>query len=204
MKTLAIIGASSRIGIETIQLALETTDAHLNLFLRNKQKLGGLNLPADRVSIFEGDARDAADLEVPISSADMVLVSLEGPMEQFAQASLEAMKKTGVKRLVFVASLGILDEVPGEFGAWIQANMFDYLAPYIRAMTLIEASDVDYTILRPGELTNDKGTAYQTTGRDELFKGRYTNRQAVAAVVVDILKDFELYSRQNIGVNNPF
>lgn len=203
MKTMAIIGASSRIGMETIQLALETSDSHLNLFLRNKDKLSGLNLPADRVSIFEGSATDAVALEPALAGADLVLVSLEGPMEQFAQATLAAMTKTGVKRLVFVASLGIFNEVPGQFGAWIQANMTGYLAPYIKATALIEASDVDYTIFRPGELTNERGTAYETTGRDETFKGRYVTRQAVAAVALDIFKNPRLFSRDNIGINNP-
>jgi hypothetical protein len=36
---------------------------------------------------------------------------------------------------------------------------------------LIEASDLDYTILRPEWLTNSDDISYETTRKDEPFKG---------------------------------
>lgn len=202
MKTLAIIGASSRIGIETIKLALHE-DIKLHLFLRDKNKLNHLNLPSDRVAFFEGNAADSKAVAAALAGADMAFVSLEGQMEAFAQAALAAMAQTDVKRLVFVTSMGVLDEVPDPFGAWIKAHMSGYLAPYIKAMHLIEASDADYTILRPGELTNEPGSLYETTGRNEMFKGRYVTRQAIGALALDIFRNPALFSRDNIGVNRP-
>lgn len=35
-----------------------------------------------------------------------------------AKNIVQSMNAAGVERLIFVASLGIYDEVPGKFGAW--------------------------------------------------------------------------------------
>jgi hypothetical protein len=53
------------------------------------------------------------------------------------------MKQTvGIKRLIFISSMGIYDEVPGErYGSIIE--------PYRKAPSIIETSGLDYTILRP-------------------------------------------------------
>ena len=69
-----IIGASSQIGLEAIQLALETTDVHLHLFLRDRSKLNHLRLPSDRVTVFEGSANKVEDLLPALTGVDYVLL----------------------------------------------------------------------------------------------------------------------------------
>ena len=64
------------------------------------------------------------------------------------------MDKAGIKRLVWISSLGIYNEVPGEFGAWNANILGDYLVNYRKAVDVIEASDLDYTIIRPAWLTD--------------------------------------------------
>lgn len=201
-KTIAIIGASSRIGMATIALTLEQTDYHLHLFLRNQAKLANLDLPADRVTIFEGSATDTASLLPAIQTADHVFVSLEGAMDTFAKAVLTVMQEAGVSKLTFVTTLGIFNEVPGEFGRWIQANMAGYLAPYQAAVKLIEASNVDYTIIRPGELTNGADTSYVLTERDQVFKGRYCTRRSVAQLALDSFMTPDIFKNRNVGISD--
>lgn len=201
-KTIAIIGASSRIGLEAIDLVLSQTDYNLNLFLRNQAKLAHLDLPSDRVRIFEGNATDSTALLPAIQGADHVFVSLEGPMAAFAKAVIAAMKEAGVTKLTFVETLGIFNEVPGDFGQWIQANMADYLAPYQVANDLIETSGLDYTIIRPGELTNDTDTSYVLTERDQSFKGRYCSRRSVAQLALDSIADPESFKNRNVGISD--
>ena len=75
------------------------------------------------------------------------------------------MDAAGVKRLIFVASLGIYDEVPGKFGAWNRSQIGAYLPPFRRAANAIEASGLDYTILRPAWLTDNDEVDYETTER---------------------------------------
>ena len=72
-----------------------------------------------------------------------------------------------MKRLLFVASLGIYDEVPGKFGEWNRHEIGAYLPPFRRAADAIEASGLDYTILRPAWLTDEDEVDYETTERNE-------------------------------------
>lgn len=200
---IAIIGASSQVGLEAIDLALNTTDFELNLFLRNARKLAHLELPADRVTVFEGGAADVNALVPALEGVDYVFVSLAGGMPEFAKAIIEAMHQTGVNRMSFVTTLGIFDEVPGNFGVWNNRNIGAYLPPYREASDIIEASDIDYTVLRPAWLTNTKEVDYEITLRNELFKGTEISRRSVAAVALEIAKNPELYSRENIGIDKP-
>lgn len=200
---IAIIGASSQIGLEAIDLALNTTDIDLNLFLRNAGKLSHLDLPADRVTIFEGSADDKDALIPAIEGVDYVFVSLAGDMAAYAKAIIAAMDEVGVKRMSFVTTLGIFDEVPGAFGQWNNATIGAYFPPYREASDLIEASDLDYTVLRPAWLTNTKEVDYEITLRDESFKGTEISRRSVAAVALEIAKNPALYSRDSIGIDKP-
>ena len=56
----------------------------------------------------------------------MVYANLSGEMDVHARHIVEAMTAVGVKRLVFINSLGIYDEVPGAFGEWNRRAIGDY------------------------------------------------------------------------------
>jgi len=45
------------------------------------------------------------------------------------------------------------------------------LDPYRDSAAVIEASDLDYTILRPGWFTRDAAIAYRITQKGEPFQG---------------------------------
>lgn len=66
------------------------------------------------------------------------------------------MLQTQVRRLIFISSMGIYDEVPGEWSGGI-------LEPYRKAAAVIEGSTLDYTIIRPAWLNNRDEIAYGTT-----------------------------------------
>ena len=84
----------------------------------------------------EGDVLDTKTLEAAMAGQDVVYANLAGELEQQARCIVKAMEKTGVKRLIFVSSMGIYDEVPGErFGS--------ILDPYRKSASLIEASGLD-------------------------------------------------------------
>ena len=81
------------------------------------------------------------------------------------------MHAEGVKRLIFISSMGIYNEVPGQ-------NYRRVLDPYRDSAAVIEASDLDYTILRPGWLPQDEPIDYQITQKGEAFKGHDGPRTA--------------------------
>ena len=103
------------------------------------------------------------------------------------------MDEASVKRLIWTSSLGIYNEIPGEFGCWNQQVMGDY---YRR-------SDLDYTIIRPAWLTNLDEVDYETTLRDEPFKGTEVSRKSVASLAVSVIKDPAKFVRESVGVDKP-
>jgi uncharacterized protein YbjT (DUF2867 family) len=120
-----------------------------------------------------------------------------------AKNIVQSMNAAGVERLIFVASLGIYDEVPGKFGAWNRRQIGAYLPPFRTAADLIESSGLNYTILRPAWLTDEDEVDYETTERNEPFKGTEVSRKSVAALIVKIVDSPEIFVRSNLGVDKP-
>lgn len=89
------------------------------------------------------------------TGADMtVLIDQEGAIE-----SVDNAEKAGVKHFVMLSSMGA--DAPKE-----AEQMQHYLYAKHRADEHLKASALDFTILRPGMLTNDSGT-----GKVRLFEG---------------------------------
>jgi uncharacterized protein YbjT (DUF2867 family) len=149
MKNVLILGAGGQIARLVIGLLSAQKDIRLTLFLRDAAKLGKVH--AD-VRVVEGDVMDTEILKSAMSGQDIVYANLGGALDKQAESIVAAMNTTGVKRLIFINSLGIYDEVPGAFGKWNKSMIGKYLPAFRRAADTIEASGLDYTITRPAWL----------------------------------------------------
>ena len=194
MRNVLILGANGSIAREATRLFLDETDAQLTLFLRDPSRLG--HTDPDRARVVQGDVLDAAALSEAMAGQDAVYAGLAGDLERMARAIVQAMDDTGLRRLVFISSMGIYDEVPGQ-------HYSSVLDPYRNAAEVIEASDLDYTILRPGWFTGADEVDYETTQKGELFKGGVVSRRSVAALVVKLAMSPDLEVRSSLGVNKP-
>jgi uncharacterized protein YbjT (DUF2867 family) len=196
MKKILILGANGQIARFAIDLFLQTSDVQLTLYLRKAKRLR--QLESDRVRVVEGDVLDRARLEETMAGHDVVYANLAGNLEQQARTIVDAMGKTGLKRLVFISSMGIYEEVPGE-------RYSSILDPYRRAAGIIEQSDLDYAILRPAWLNNRDEIDYETTAKGEPFRnpGAVMSRKSVADLVVKLALQPELEVRSSLGVNKP-
>ncbi|HWD12093.1 SDR family oxidoreductase [Pseudochrobactrum sp. sp1633] len=199
-KTL-ILGASGQIARHVVGMLAERDDAEMTLFLRNVQKLGR-DVPAN-ARIIEGDVHNTTKLQEAMNGQDVVYANLSGDVDTQAKTIIAAMKASGVRKLIFCTTLGIYDEVPGKFGEWNNLEIGEYFPPYRKAADLIEASDLDYAILRPAWLTDIDEVDYETTERNEPFKGTEIARKSVAAVVVDLIGAPGKLGNRNIGINKP-
>jgi len=190
-----ILGAHGQIAHVATQLFLQATDAHLTLYLRRAERLKGHG-PANRVRVVEGDVLDDKALRAAMVGQDVVYANLAGQLEQQAQAIIQAMGEAGLRRLIFISSMGIYGEIPGERHGSV-------LNPYIHAARLIEASDLDYTILRPAWLNDRDEVAYGTTRKGEPFRNAagVVSRKSVADLVVKLATTPGLESRQSLGVH---
>ncbi|MCT2887149.1 SDR family oxidoreductase [Levilactobacillus brevis] len=203
MTNVLVLGANGKIAkLATVQL-LNNPDNQLTLFLRKAQRLAGAAGP--RVKVVEGDASQVADLTTAMTDVDVVYANLAGRnIEDEAQAVVTAMQASHVQRLIWISTLGIYDEVPGNYGKW-NHQMLDggYLETYAAAAKVIEASDLAYTIIRPAWLTDHDEINYETTQKGEPFKGTEVSRKSIAALVAKLVTDPTQAVRESLGVNKP-
>ncbi|MBI1173085.1 NAD(P)H-binding protein [bacterium] len=195
MPRILIIGAHGQIAQVATPVLLAHPEVSLTLFLRRANRLEG-RWPADRVRVVEGDATDPAALQAALRGQDVVYANLSGDMARQARAILTAMRAEGVRRLIFVSSMGICGEVPGE-------TYRSVLDPYRDAALAIEASEMDYTILRPAWLNDDDTVAYGTTRKGQPFVNpRATvSRRSVADLIEKLALTPGLESRQSLGIH---
>ena len=195
MTNILILGAHGQIARVATDLFLKRTDARLTLYLRNARRLK-LSAHADRVRLVEGDVLDATKLEAAMTGQDVVYANLAGQLEQQARCIVKAMEKTGLKRLIFISAMGIYDEIPGERHGSI-------LEPYCKSARIIEASMLDYTILRPAWLNDLAEIDYGTTRKGEPFKNasKVVSRKSVADLVVKLAMMPGLEIGSSLGVH---
>ncbi len=202
MKKVLVLGAGGQIAHWVIEMLKKNDDVELTLFLRHTKRLKG-SAPK-RSKVVQGDVLNMKQLNHAMAGQDIVYANLTGDdIDLQAKNVVAAMNEAGVQRLIFVASLGLYDEIPGKFGAWNRRQIGAYLPPFRRAADIIEASGLNYTILRPAWLTDEDEVDYETTERNEPFKGTEVSRKSVAALIVKIIDSPELSARSNLGVDKP-
>ncbi|MBO1221347.1 SDR family oxidoreductase [Staphylococcus nepalensis] len=201
MTRVLILGANGAVSKAAINSFLENTSYTLRLFLRDANRLP--DYASDRIRVREGDATNFEDVNHAMEDVDIVFASLSGELDKEASNIVKAMEQNKVDRLIFVAALGIYNEVPGEFGQWVDEQIRDYLPVYRKAADIIENSNINYTILRPAWLTDTNEIDYEITHKTDQFKGTEVSRKSVAAVAVNIAKNPKLYLKDNIGISKP-
>lgn len=192
MTNVLILGANGQLARNTTRVLLRDTDAKLTLYLRRAARL--TNPDPKRVTIVEGDVLDPNALRAAMQGQDVVYANLAGAMKQQAESIVSAMHESGLRRLVFISSMGIYGEVPAEqYGS--------VLDPYRDSAAVIEASDLDYTILRPGWFTREEGVDYQITRKGEPFEGHQVSLNSLSHLIVKLVLTPKMESRQSLGVS---
>jgi uncharacterized protein YbjT (DUF2867 family) len=190
MKNVLILGANGNIARKVIDLLSNNDNIHLMLFLRNAHKIKN-HVPGNSV-IIEGDVLNLDDLRKAMAGIDIVYANLAGDLENMAKNIARAMDGGGVKRLIFISSIGIYDQ-----------PLRSALRPYRKAADVIEASDLEYTILRPTWFTDADEVDYEITTRGEPEKGSVISQKSLATFITKIIESPENYVRENLGINKP-
>jgi uncharacterized protein YbjT (DUF2867 family) len=190
MKNVIILGASGNIATQVIDIMVKQGDIHLTLFLRNIRRLS--NKDVSKCRIIEGDVLNYNHLKAAIAGQDIVYVNLAGDPEVMATNIVRAMEETGVKKIIFISSIGIYD-----------TPLKPVLKPYRNAADVIEASNLEYTILRPAWFTDIDEVDYEITWKGEPEKGSVISQKSLATLITEIIESPEKYIRENLGVNKP-
>jgi uncharacterized protein YbjT (DUF2867 family) len=183
-----VAGGHGKIGLRLLELLAARGDVGRGL-IRKPEQTDDLTAVGAVAVVADWEAGD--DITSLPAGADAVVFAAgagpgSGPERKQtvdyggAVKLIEAAKANGVSRYVIVSSIGASDPSTGE-GA-----MGPYLQAKHDADEALKASGLDYTIVRPGMLTDDPGTGQvditQTPGRREPVP-----RDDIAAVLLACL-----------------
>lgn len=200
MKNVLIIGATGTLGSAARQAILDGTDDKLTLFARSTNRIRIVD--DNREKVISGNVMNDADLDKAMAGQNAVFAALSGNLKAYAEKIVAAMDRNNVSRLVFITSMGIYNEIPASVGASGNLSSNPVLQSYRDAANVIEDSDLNYTIVRPGWFTGGP-VNYQITRNGEQFGGHDVSISSIADIVMKLVDDDALYSKDSIGVNTP-
>jgi uncharacterized protein YbjT (DUF2867 family) len=195
-----VAGANGQIGQHLVRLLAEKGH-EVRAMIRSEDQaqlmrgLGGVPLVAD----LEGDITDtAAGCDAVVFTAGGGPGSGDAKKETVdlggAVKLIETARRHGASRYVIISAMGAADPEAGSEG------MRPYLRAKARADEALRESGLDYTIIRPGSLTNEPGTgrvaAAESLGRRGAIPREDVARATVATLETQstVGKTFELLS----------
>ncbi|HBI1662555.1 TPA: NAD(P)H-binding protein [Enterococcus faecalis] len=199
-----ILGANgqiARIVEERILTESAFEDVLLTLGLRNPSRLQNL-AGNSRIILSEVDLNRRDQVEAVMEGQDLVFVAAVDHDNQNRPTKnvIAAMETNGVKRVLYTNILGLYNEVPGEFGRWNLAQVRSGLNAAITSDHLLADSGMDYTTLRLPWLNNRDEIKYEVTHKDETYVGVSGSRKSIADLILQIISDPTLYSKDSIGI----
>jgi uncharacterized protein YbjT (DUF2867 family) len=208
---LYIIGGTGKTGRELIRQALEHGHS-VTALVRNPKRLKIVN---PHLSVVVGNVLDLKSFDKSINGHDAVLSALGHKryiikttiLSEGTKNIIAAMQKHNVKRFICITSLGINDS-RFKLGLYytlftIPVILFFYFQDKSKQEKIIFKSDVDWTIIRPGLLTNGKKSLKYKHG---LNVGNYIipkmiSRADVADFMIKQLSD-KTYIHMTPGITN--
>lgn len=171
---LLIFGASGGTGRHLVEQAL-ARGHQVTAFVREITKVGIKHM---NLTIVQGDALDQAAVERAVPGHDAVLSTLGAPAlktgtirSEGTRNIVRAMERAGIRRLISQASLGygdsrkVLDRTPFYFKYLIVPFILRQgFADHQRQEEEIKRSHLDWTIVRPGNLTDGDHTGVYRHG----------------------------------------
>ncbi|MDH3273522.1 MAG: SDR family oxidoreductase [Gammaproteobacteria bacterium] len=206
MKVL-IFGATGTVGRLLVTQALEMGHT-VTAFARDPSELA---ISHASLEIIEGDVMDSAAVDRAVPDHDAVLIALGAGSKGQVRSTgtrniIQAMQKSGTRRLVCLSTLGVGDSRDNLNFLW-KYVMFGMLlraafADHVSQEDHVIRSGLDWTIVRPaaytdGELTGDYCHGFPATEKGLKLK---ISRADVADFVLTQLAD-DSYIRMTPGVS---
>lgn len=201
-KNILILGANGQIAKIVVDI-LANTDTKITLT--------SLHARPEK-SIKSLDATKEENLVRALKDIDIVYANIgaEGRQKNAANALVNAMHTAGVKRLIWVATIGIYNEIPTETAdIWRNIlgtpdNENTYMGDQAAAARRIEESQLDYTIIRPNELTDDNKMQQLNVQTDphEKIIGAPITRTSVAEFIAQLLLNPEQHIAESVAISS--
>ncbi len=204
MATVLVIGASQGIGLETVKATL-AAGHDVRAFARSAATIP---LDNERLTKIPGDALSRPDIDAALKGVDVVIQSLGVNRAQdlifgttlFSKSTrilVDAMQSAAVKRLIVVTGAGAGNS-RGRISFIYDSVLFPLLLQRVYsdkdiAEDIIQKSPLEWTIARPGGLTNRPMTGrYQVLTDIGEWRGGFISRADVADFLVKQITDRNL------------
>ena len=204
-----VIGANGPTGIALVQEAL----AHRHDVTALVRKPDAMPIHNEWLRVVKGDVLDPASLEPAIVGQEAVVCSLGITLAQSRKPTtiysdgtkniIAAMDKAGGRRLICITGIGTGDSKG--HGGFLYDNIF---LPLLlsegykdkgRQEEVVRASHVDWTIIRPAQLTNAAPKGTYRIFDTNAYTAKSIARADVAAFIVAHISD-DTYLHKTIGI----
>lgn len=207
MTRIAIVGGHGKIARLLIPILVDGGHEPVAL-VRNPDYAEELEDLGAEVVLLDIEASDAGAFGEAFSGADAVVFAAGGGADGNVERkktvdlggslkSIAGAKSADVRRFVQISAIGTDDPIPADtepaWRAYVEAKRDADIA--------LRASELDWTIIRPGALTDDPPTGSITLG-ERVERGQVP-RADVAAVIAAVLDDPATYRKQWELVSGP-
>ena len=200
---IALFGATGGTGQQLLEQAIKSGH-QVTALVRDPAKLDRKN---SALTVIAGNVLQPADVDKVVSGADAVICSLgntsNNPDMMVTQGTrniIDAMQRLNVRRLIVVSSLGVgdsKDQVPFFFKVLMKTALRKTMEDKEAQEAAVRASRLDWTIVRPGGLTNDPPTGTYRVGAD-LTAGRITRADVADFILKELTRNE--YIQQTPGI----
>ncbi len=191
---IALFGITGGTGLQFGQQAL-AAGHQITALVRDPARL---TLAHEKLHVIAGNVLDPEAVLATVRGADAVVCSLgntannpEGVVTAGTQQIIAAMKQAGVRRLLVVTSLGVgdsADQVPLAFKLIMKTALRKVIADKETQETAVRHSGLDWTIIRPGGLTDGPLTGQYQAGTEKSIRAGRIARADVAHFILAVLE----------------
>lgn len=184
---IALFGATGGTGRQIAEQALSAGHA-IRALVRDPARLA---ISDNNLTLISGDVLDAAAVAETVAGSDAVIVSLgvsNGSPADICSTGTQkvvgAMNEAGIRRLVVITSLGTGDsknQVPFFFKMLMKTVLQSAMRDKNAQEAVVTASGLDWTIVRPGGLTDAPASGVYKFGLDPTLVAGQVSRADVAA-----------------------
>jgi uncharacterized protein YbjT (DUF2867 family) len=186
-----IAGGHGNIALRLTRLLSERGD-HVRSLIRNADHTGDVEAAGGEPVICDMEAED--DISTFVGGGDAAVFAAgagpgSGPERKrtvdygAAVKLIDACRRTGIDRYLMVSSIGAHDPSAGG------ERMRPYLQAKHDADEALMQSDLAYTIVRPGSLTDDPGTGLVTVTTDMSVRDRVPRDDVAAVLAASLTED---------------
>jgi len=188
---IVIVGGHGKIALRLLRI---WPDGEALGVVRDRDQFSDIEATGQQAALFDLEEDPMAELAILLQGADAVVFAAgagpgSGPARKAtvdqngAILSAEAAQEAGVRRFVQISSTGVDRPIPPD----AEESWAAYLTAKRVAEEDLRERDLDWTILRPGRLTDGPGTGRVLLAEPPVPYGEIP-RDDVAAVVAELLR----------------